>query len=296
MNYTKGDFKPFKAITRVHLGALESNLEKDEVVLFDGSTMKRGSEEVTMPALRAAIKVGWLIPEAETSTYRPKPADIKIHDARNMTEEITMRKVFEDERGMGSIQEVRPDNAPQTHVAKNAGEKHATKVDTPDGEGRVVGKFKTAAVSKTVEIGKDDRRVVEKLDNKTKIEIEKVAIATGDVQEAKTGETLEDILPEATSTNTPEAGVAGEGQGDKSEERAADVVAVETPLPSYEVASIKIGMLKALVPGFDWDMKAHWKTRVSNALNYADNSVVLEQILSFESETVVKHLQKKLAE
>lgn len=294
MNYVKGDYKPFKAITKVHLGALESNLEQDEVVLFDGSTMKRGSEEISMPALRAAIKVGWLIPEHENAVYVPQPADIKIHSSKNMDEEITMSRVFEDERGMGSIQDVRPDNAPATHMAKNAGEQH--KVDTPDGEGRVVGKFKTSAVAKAVEIGKDDRRVVETLDNKTNLEVEKVATATGDVQKAQTGETLEQILPEAVSSKIPEAGVAGEGRGDESEERANDLVEKEIPLASEQVAQIKIDMLKSFVPGFEWDLKAHWKARVSSAIAYKENSAVIDQILSFESETVVKHIRAKLAE
>lgn len=296
MNYVKGDYKPFKAITKVHLGQLETNLEQDEVVLFDGSTMKRGSEEVSMPALRAAIKVGWLIPESETGTYKPQPADIKIHSAKNISEnpeEIKMHRVFEDERGLGSLQDVRPDNAPATHMAKNAGEQH--KIDTPDGEGRVVGKFKTSAVAKAVEIGKDDRRVVETLDNKTNLEVEKVARATGDVDEAMYGDDLEDILPNAVSTKVPASGIAGEGYGDKSQERAIDLVEKEIPLASTQVAQIKIDMLKSLVPGFEWDLSAHWKSRVSSALNYSQNPAVIAQILSFESETVVKHIQNMLA-
>jgi len=299
MNYVKGDYKSFKAITKVHLGALESNLEKDEVILFDGSIMKRGTDEVSMPALRAAIKVGWLIPENEEAVYVPKPADIKIHSAVNISgkpQEIKMQKVYEDERGLGSIQDVRPDNAPKTHYAKQAGKTHRLEVDTPDGEGRVVGKFNSSAVSKSVEIGKDDRRVVETLDNKTTLEVEKVATATGDVQEAQTGETLEEILPNSVSTKTPEPGVAGEGRGDESEERANDLVETEVPLTSKEVAHLKIEMLASLVTGFTWDLSAHWKSRVSNALFYKDNKVVLDQILSFESETVVKHVMKSIEE
>lgn len=299
MNFVKGEFQSFKAITKVHIGALESNLEEGEVVLFDGSTLKRGGEEKAMPSIRGAIRVGWLVPEGVEAKYTPKPADIKIHSAKNMSdkpEQIQMRKVYEDERGMGTIQEVRPENAPQTHVAKDAGTQHTNKVDTPDGEGRVVGRFKTSAVAKTVEIGKDDRRVVETLDNKSKLEVEKVAVATGDVQEAQSGDELEDILPEAVSTKKPDAGVAGEGTGDQSDERATDLVEPEVPLESNQVAEIKIQMLKSLVPGFEWDLSAHWKTRVSSALEYKDNPAVLDQILSFESDTVVKHVNEKIAE
>ena len=299
MTFVKGEFQPFKAITRVHIGALESNLEEGEVILFDGSTLKRGKEETAMSSIRGAIRVGWLVPEAVEATYRPKPADIKIHSAINMggtPKEIKMEKVYEDERALGTIQEVRPNNAPKTHVAKHAGSQHGDRVDTPDGEGRVVGTFKTSAISRTMEIGRDDRSVVKNLDNKEGVETVKVAIATGDVQEAITGDNLEEILPNAASTKKPAPGIAGEGTGDLSEERAADFVEKEIPLASNEVSQIKIEMLKSLVPGFEWDLKAHWKTRVRNTLTYKDNPPVLSQILSFESETVVKHVNKKLLE
>jgi len=302
MNFVKGEFQPFKAITRVHIGALESNLEEGEVILFDGSTLKRGKEETAMSSIRGAIRVGWLVPEAVEATYRPKPADIKIHSAINMggkPKEIKMEKVYEDERGLGTIQEVRPSNAPKTHIAKHAGSQHGDRVDTPDGEGRVVGTFKTSAISRTVEIGRDDRSVVKNLDNKEGVEtvkIAKTAIATGDVQEAMSGENLEEILPNAASTKKPDSGIAGEGTGDLSEERAADFVEKEIPLGSNEVAQIKIEMLKTLFPGFEWDLKAHWKTRVRQALTYKDNPPVLAQILSFESDTVVKHVNTKLTE
>ena len=298
MEYITGQYQTFRAITKIHLGALESNLEENEVIQFDGSVMIRGNEQKTFPSLRAAIKVGWLVPEGTVATYTPQPANVKVHSAKNMSgdqEQIQMKTVIEEERGLGTLQEVRPENAPQTHVAKNAGTQHTAKVDTSDGEGRVVGRFKSSAISNTVEIGKDDRRVVESLDNKSKLEVEKIATATGDVDTAIVGETLEDILPNAATTTTPESGVAGEGQGDQSQERAELVVEeTETPLSSTEVANLKIEMLTSLVPDFTWDLTAHWKTRVSKALTYKDNPIVLNQILSFESETVVKHVNNKL--
>jgi hypothetical protein len=63
-----------------------------------------------------------------------------------------------------------------------------------------VGKLKSSAKSPPIEIGKDDRRVVQELDNNKRV-------ATGDVQEAISGEELEDLLPEAASSKKPKAGV-----------------------------------------------------------------------------------------
>lgn len=296
MTFTKGSFNTYKAITKIHLGALETNLEKGEVIEFDGATMRRGSKDEPMPSLAAAIKVGWLVPDtSEEVEYKAKPAGVKVHSAKNMGEkpqEVEVKTVFEEERGIGTLQEVRPDNAPSTHIAKQAGTTHLSK-DTD--EGRVVGKFKSSAKSEPIQVGKDDRRVVETLDNKSKLEVEKVAVATGDVQEPLTGDNLEEILPEAVSSKKPESGISGEGETQLSqEERAEQVVAEEKPLESNQVAEIKIQMLKSLVEGFEWDLTDHWKTRVKNALSYKDNPAVFDQIMSFESETVVNHVKKQV--
>lgn len=286
--FVKGEFKPYKAITKIHLGAIEDNLEKDEVILFDGSTMKRGTAETPIPTLKGAIKVGWLVPDGETGQYVSKKAGVKVHSAKNMGEkpsEIDLETVYEEERGLGSIQEVRPDNAPNTHIAKSAGETHARNTD----EGRVIGKFTSSAKSDSIIVGRDDKAVVQNLDNKSEIGIEKVRVATGDVEEALSGESLQDILPEAVSSDKPVSGIFEEPEVDNSEFETS-----EQPLESTQVAKLKIEMLSSLVPDFNWDLTDHWKTRVKNALTYKDNPAVFDQILSFESPTVVRHIQEKL--
>lgn len=213
MTFTKNDFQAFRVLTKVHLGSLGENLEPNEVVLFDGSVLRRGGQDHPFPALRGAIKVGWLIPDGQSGVYAPKAADIQIGDAISRGEKRDLRpvkvQVSADEQDVGALQKVRGADAPATHQAKNTGEKHAPPVD-----GVVVAKLKNPAKAEAVEIGTDDRRVVSELDNKSRIAIEKVAIA---------GDQLTDIIEDAAETGKPSPGVAGEGRGDESEMRARAV-------------------------------------------------------------------------
>ena len=77
---------------------------------------------------------------------------------------------------------------------------------------------------------------------------------TGDVTETRTGETLEDLLPDAASSGLP----------------------------------------PAAKPEFDWDKSGHWRKRVEKALEYADKPKILRQILAVETASVIGHLKSEL--
>lgn len=211
--FSKGDFQAFKALTKVHLGSIGENLETGEVVLFDGSVLRRGSQDHPFPALRGAIKVGWLVPDTDTkSVYAPKAADIQIGDAVSKGEKRDMRPskvtVAVDEQNVGDLQQVRGPDAPATHQAKNAGQ-----TNQPASDGVVIAKLKTPAKSGPVEIGTDDRRVVTELDNKSRIAMEKIPVAVA-------ANELVELFEDAVESGKPAPGVAGEGRGDESEARA----------------------------------------------------------------------------
>jgi len=211
--FSKGDFQAFKALTKVHLGSIGENLESGEVVLFDGSVLRRGSQDHPFPALRGAIKVGWLVPDTDNkSVYTPKAADIQIGDAVSKGEKRDMRPskvtVAVDEQNVGDLQQVRGPDAPATHQAKNAGQ-----TNPPASDGVVIAKLKTPAKSGPVEIGTDDRRVVTELDNKSRIAMEKIPVAVA-------ANELVELFDDAAETGKPSPGIAGEGRGDESEARA----------------------------------------------------------------------------
>lgn len=266
MNYAKGNFHTFRAVTKIHLGAISDNLHEGEEVEYDGTTMKRGGAEVVMPNLRAAISIGWLVPSTDTtSKYVPQPAGVKVHRADGSSKEVVdLTTVSEEDVEVGGLNEVRGKDAPATHRASNA-----SKVNPS--EGTVVAKFKTAAKQGPVEIGKDDRQVVKALTEKSKVDIERVAaVATGDVEEAISGEALTDLLPNAASTGTPKPGLAGD---------VSD-----------------IDRIRQFIPGFEWDLSVQWAKRVKLAVEkYAHIPVVIDYIRSVETETVRSRINAQMA-
>ncbi len=358
--YKKGDFRSYRAVTKVHLGAIEDNLEEGEVVEYDGQTMKRGGDEHQIATLRAAIKVGWLVPEEqEGGEYVPQPADIIIHDAESTGQDRgegrRMGTAYDEEKDLGNRKDIRagktasegaPTGAKVMTEAEEAQIGATTTAVTEAGqEGEVVGRFKSSAKGGRVEIGKDDRKVVSQLDNKSKLEVEKIvrAKATGDVQETTVGDDLEELLPDAVSSKKPKPGIAGEGEGQETGEQRAARLAAERKaklaasdaennvtvtqtsgsiggqedgviigsikkasepepaddepaeeVPPEAILQAKIEMIRQFVPGFEWDMSDHWRTRVKNALNYKDSMPVLNAILSIETDAVKKHVLKGL--
>ena len=329
--FTKGEFKSYTAVTKVHLGAIETDLLEGETIQFDGTTMKRGSDEHDISVLVAAIKVGWLVPEGESGTYDPSPAGIKVHSATNRDAEAKRISVDiqDEERDMGSIMDVRADGSPPVHVASNAGqisEAAPTGVaQYNDDEGKVVGRMRTSAKSGPIKLDGTDRKVVAELDNKSRTVVEPVkkkAVATGDVQEARSGDNLEDLLPGAAAAQTPDVPTTGEGRGDESSTRARAVTAkgsttvggaddgevvasvsdkaeAKTEAPSADVEeavrAAKIEVVRQFVPGFEWDLKVNWNRRAKLAVEkYGNNLPVINAILSIETPAVRKGILERL--
>ncbi|TFG37554.1 MAG: hypothetical protein E4H44_05095 [Candidatus Aminicenantes bacterium] len=238
-----GVFKRYKATHEFHVGALESNLFDGEIIETDGSTLRRGGQQFSVPSIVAAIKVGWLVLEGEEGTpYRPMPAGVEIHAAdpkgqsRGPAKKMVL--VADEQRSVGTLDQVRAKSgakAPPTHVAGKAGEEYRAGVgahvtdgfnselitETAAGqEGRVISKFRTSAKAAPVDLSKgEDRQVRNKIAAQSGLNIEK-ARATGDVQEARSGDDLDELLPDAASSGRPAGGTAGEGGKETADERA----------------------------------------------------------------------------
>ena len=300
-DYAKGQFQSYRAITKIHLGAISDNLSEGEEIEYDGHVLKRGNDEHSLHSLRAAIKVGWLVPVAAPPTkYVPKPAGVTVHRANGMDDsEINLSTVFETDVNVGTLDEVRPDAAPRTHRAIAAGQENT-------GEGRIVGKVKISAKMETVQIGKDDRKVVASLDNRERVA---TAVATGDVQEARGGEELVDLLPDAATAGIPKPGPSGEGSGDQSEDRARAFTATgSSTIGGAEEGKVigtvgtpqapdGLGFIQQFIPGFEWDMEVQWAKRVKIACEkYGGIPAVLDYIKSIETSAVRKHIDKRLSD
>jgi hypothetical protein len=334
--FKKGDFKAYTAVTKVHLGSIETDLLQGETIHFDGITMKRGNDEYDISVLVAAIKVGWLVPEGETGSYSPLPADIKVHSATNRQDKRGVQlqvDIQDEERDMGTIAEVRAEGSPPVHIASSAGKLSrgapTGAAQYNDDEGKVVGRMRSAAKSEPIKLDGSDRKVVSELDNSgRKIVdpvVEKKAIATGDVEEARSGSELEDLLPNAAAVQAPDLNsrTTGEGRGDESDRRARAVTAKgsttvgtaddgeviarvgekQTPkTPSEDAGDVeaavraaKLEVVRQFVPGFEWDLTANWNRRAKVAVEkYGNNLPVINAILSIETPAVRRGILERL--
>ena len=200
-------------------------------------------------------------------------------------------------------------------------------------EGTVVTRLKTPTRFDGTKVdGTNDARIVSDLDNNSGPGWERVAKPlVGQL----VGDSLSEILPDAPTSRIPTPGPAGEGAFVASaDDRArgavkfgpgsspigdaddgvvigkvgsapvptpapAPVVAqepeVEDVVPPEAIIAAKIEIIRQFVPGFDWNMKDHWRTRVKKALDQASNPAVLNAILSLETDTVKRFVQEQIA-
>jgi len=244
IEHKRGEFLPFRAVTKVHLGAIQTDLDSGDVVLFDGQTMKRGDDVHQVANLKAAIKLGWLVPEAQVGgEYRPQPAGVQVHNAqstgRDRGESRTIGMVADEEQDLGTRGDIRAGKGKQVSASQAAPSRAAPtgakmvrdnlSVVTEGGqEGQIVGRVKDATHKKVLLTPANATTVLQeirKIDNaegssRAGFEPVRRAKATGDVQEAISGDELSELLPDAASSDRPEAGEAGEGLTDEEiEER-----------------------------------------------------------------------------
>ena len=142
INFLRGSFHSFRATTKIHLGSIEKDIVKDDIVEFDGYVLKMGLEEHSLPALKSGIKLGWLVLDHDTtSVYTPKSSGVKVRPAQT------------DQEGGGPIDfKVQPvitddEKVVSTLKSANLGQRDG-KATTQ--ESKTVGKIKTAAKQKTV--------------------------------------------------------------------------------------------------------------------------------------------------
>jgi hypothetical protein len=197
MQFMKGNFISLRATTKIHLGQIGEDVLEDDVIEFDGQTLKLGGHEHQLSALKGAIRAGWFVVATDTtSKYAPKPSGVRIKTALTQEEdsdrtEMVVQTIADEERVVGTVQ-----SSTQT-ANRNVEAQEAISVGT----------IKTQAKQK-VNLA-DTQAVQEQLSRLEKplpkADIKKIAtpVATGDVQEAIVGEKLTELLPNAATPETP---------------------------------------------------------------------------------------------
>lgn len=293
----------YKSKMKLHIGETGDVLTPGEIVDFDGGAVliREGGKEVHLQypdAFQGAIRCGWLVPEAEEAgEYAPQPAGVEVRSATSTGEnrpKLNVVTVQDEERGLGHIGDVRAaanngrGDVPEVHQASDAA-KTRTEAKTGGDDGVVVGRFKSSAKAAPVEIGKNDRQVKQSLDNKSSIELEKVAVATGDVEEARSGETLEDLLPDAATSGTPAKQPEPADLMDALRQALADGTLDPEALAALTQKAPVEQEPAPATQKVDWDLSLHWKTREKKALDqYGDDAAALRHILAMENSVGVK--------
>jgi hypothetical protein len=291
--FQRGHFVRYRATTDIHL--LERVMKTEEECEFDGMELRWDGDKHTLPAMKGAVRDGWLVPADDTeSTYVPKPADIKVGpaDAAGADRESRMRleTAVEDEQLVGSVASSRAKTeAAEKRPPKRAAGKRAPKAKrTAPADPPTKKKFRVEAhesqeavpiaklsnPAKQTPVIKDGaaaQREIRRLDNAqghTPVKVERLAkarkqvrqkVASGDVEEAITGEELPDLLPEALSTEKPKPGV----RSDKD---------------------------------FSWNIRRPWRTRLKEALVLAEsNPGAFKQVLKVETVKMKHHIRTALA-
>ena len=50
-----------RATTKIHLGQIGEDVLEDDIIEFDGQTLKMGGHEHQLSALKGAVKAGWFV-------------------------------------------------------------------------------------------------------------------------------------------------------------------------------------------------------------------------------------------
>lgn len=334
-DFHSGEFVSFRAVKKFHLGSIEKDLEVGAVLQFDGTIAKIGTQEHTLPVIRAAIKTGWLVPiNAPVGDTAPKPAGVTVRPAQSTGAERgatqAIPTVHDEERDLGNLQTVRDrgDGVVRRSVATHE-----------SSEGEVVGKLRTSAQQKTRLTTENVTQVTQAIraaDNvqgtsrvSDRVVPVKVGSATGDVQEARAGDAIDELLGDAVVARLPPVTNPNLGEGrdphlteSEREEKAARAqeaaqaarkarlvqAGASTPAeapaeaPPSEDSPLPLDLaqrvmaIKSVIPSFEWDLTRHWQTRVTDAVKrFGKNPMYLNGILSVETEAVKAGIAKALS-
>lgn len=109
IQYVKGQFQVYRALTKINFGKAGVDVYKDETIEFDGTTVKIGGQDYMDPAVRGAINAGWFVPEADNiSNYVAKKSDIRLRPATNANakadQQATVTEMRDEEREVSTLE------------------------------------------------------------------------------------------------------------------------------------------------------------------------------------------------
>lgn len=204
--FKKGTFKNYRSTTKIHLGKLNIYLEKNQIISFDGQTLKMGDgTQHNLPQLQGAIKSDWIVPEKDKkTTYKAKPSGIKIRDAKKAGDEskkttMTMTVAHDEERVVGTVKSAATD----TGNAQGATDGVAVaRIESPT--------KRTTTLMDSSQVNTE----IQKMDNKAAPKVIKVATAGDDITDLVDDAAVAGVV-DTTPKTTKNSKVTLLGNGDQ---------------------------------------------------------------------------------
>lgn len=108
MSLEEGQFKKYRATTKIHLGSINKDIAQDAIIEYDGTATKWAGEVHHITAIAGAIRLGWLVPYADKTTqYVPQPAGVQVRPATSAHQErgeaMRIETATDDEREVASL-------------------------------------------------------------------------------------------------------------------------------------------------------------------------------------------------
>ena len=109
VQFKRGEFRTYRATTKIHLGAFKQDIFEDETFDTDGFTLRWQGEEKPLGSLRGGIEAGWFLEDTDNTSqgYVPGPAGVQVHAAESSGFDrgtpVTMGTAQEEEVVVGSV-------------------------------------------------------------------------------------------------------------------------------------------------------------------------------------------------
>jgi len=312
MTFEKGNFVKLVATTTIHLGKIEKNLSKEDVVEFDGFEVKVFGQTVQMPELKAGLKRGWLkLHEGSSSLPTEKEAVVptqepalkmkvqKVYDEERPVAEVKKKETESEKKKFQVIVEQQENEIiPVAKIKSTSGATIASDNASSGIHGEAVTiNLKTASKVKTVlsdgsQVSSEINRL-DKVSARQEFPIVRQAEDAVEVSsfvemasEESSEEQLDNLLE---SLDTPD---------EQALEDAQLLQAIEGEI-APDQGAVTLGKndskLISLPVGVDWDMSPHWSKRAKIAVErYSEHLEILEAIKAVETKGVVRAINKGL--
>lgn len=332
MDFQPGTFVSFKAITKIHLGAINQDLMPGTVIEYDGSTTRISGVAHNIPSIAGAIRIGWLVPlDDNVSRYVPQPAGIQVRPATSTAQErgqaMKIEPAVDDERQVGTLEDsnARRKAALESQMAAERGpvvrpvEVEPKKYTVVHEESPVEVTYKMGPADRTKPVETDRVDSSHHPDAKPVAQLRPAKMGKIDVSDATAVQAELRALDPVTGTKPEVKKIAAVSRTNEDAVKGTPITQVHTTGATGDAPTTMVGdTLEDLIPEavssgkpqpgpiqssdtletgqIVWDKAAHWRVRVKTALTkYGNNPNALKQIMEQEDATVARFIREGLA-